>query len=426
MLYEMVTGRVPFEAETPIAVILKHLQSPLPLPTTLKPDLHPVIEQVILKALAKTPDDRYPDVAAFLAAWKNALAFLSGEPPEVRLPREVAPASPPPAAPEAAAAVPLPTGEALPKKRRHWWRWAILAAALIIPVCCLALLAVNNATAPRRTATAVAQQTAGAATPQPDGGPARVTPAPAEAPSGWQSWTAANQVYTLLITQDGMVYAGGPGGITRWDPQTGEYLRITTADGLPDPHVYDLWMDQDGTMWGATDGGLARYDGAWRVFNTADGIDSDNVRVIFGGGDVLVVGTVYGPEGGGLNLLTEQGWQQMPNFPSSYDGTPGTLSNNVHTIAYDPFTETVWVATDHGLGQFDGQQWTVYGIEDGLPGEEVYSLLVDRLGRLLIGGYGGGVIFYQEAFTPLLPLRQSVRSPGGLDSLGRQFIIIFG
>lgn len=73
ILYEMVTGQVPFVADTPLAVILKHLQDPLPLPSKIKPDISPVIEQVILKALAKDPDDRFATTNDFLSAWKDAL-----------------------------------------------------------------------------------------------------------------------------------------------------------------------------------------------------------------------------------------------------------------------------------------------------------------------------------------------------------------
>src|ERR687891_1926310 len=46
ILYEMVTGRVPYTADTPLAVILKHVSDPLPLPSSIKPDVPEVIEQV--------------------------------------------------------------------------------------------------------------------------------------------------------------------------------------------------------------------------------------------------------------------------------------------------------------------------------------------------------------------------------------------
>jgi serine/threonine protein kinase len=59
VLYEMVTGRVPFEADTPFAVILAHANEPLLLPRAVNPGLPRGVERVLLKALAKNPDDRY-------------------------------------------------------------------------------------------------------------------------------------------------------------------------------------------------------------------------------------------------------------------------------------------------------------------------------------------------------------------------------
>ncbi|RIK32424.1 MAG: hypothetical protein DCC56_01030 [Anaerolineae bacterium] len=73
ILYEMVTGSVPFVADTPLAVILKHISDPLPPPSIVKKDIPQPIERVILKALAKEPDDRYATASEFLSAWKRAL-----------------------------------------------------------------------------------------------------------------------------------------------------------------------------------------------------------------------------------------------------------------------------------------------------------------------------------------------------------------
>ena len=59
LLYQLCTGRVPFDADTPYAIILKHITAPLPSPRSLNPDLPEAIERVILKALAKDPGDRF-------------------------------------------------------------------------------------------------------------------------------------------------------------------------------------------------------------------------------------------------------------------------------------------------------------------------------------------------------------------------------
>lgn len=62
VLYEMATGGVPFTAETPMAVVVKHIIDPLPLPTDKNPNLPDSVEKVILKALAKKAEDRYQKV----------------------------------------------------------------------------------------------------------------------------------------------------------------------------------------------------------------------------------------------------------------------------------------------------------------------------------------------------------------------------
>src|SRR5215216_3048420 len=66
ILYEMVTGRVPYTAETPIAVVFKHIQDPLPSARTFNPSLSEALELVLLKCLAKNPEERYQTADAFV------------------------------------------------------------------------------------------------------------------------------------------------------------------------------------------------------------------------------------------------------------------------------------------------------------------------------------------------------------------------
>jgi serine/threonine-protein kinase len=77
VLYQLVTGRLPYDADTPMAVVLKHISAPLPIPSTLNPDLPEGIERVILKALAKDPDDRYQSVHDMLEHLDLAMMGVS-------------------------------------------------------------------------------------------------------------------------------------------------------------------------------------------------------------------------------------------------------------------------------------------------------------------------------------------------------------
>jgi serine/threonine protein kinase len=72
VFYEMLTGKPPFDADTPLAILMKHLHDPLPLPRQLNPDIPPEFERVALKALAKRPEDRYQTAREMTQALKAA------------------------------------------------------------------------------------------------------------------------------------------------------------------------------------------------------------------------------------------------------------------------------------------------------------------------------------------------------------------
>ena len=74
MIYEMVVGQVPFNADTPFSIIHDHIYSPLPLPRSINANVPESVERVLLKALAKERADRYPDVGSLVNAFKEAWA----------------------------------------------------------------------------------------------------------------------------------------------------------------------------------------------------------------------------------------------------------------------------------------------------------------------------------------------------------------
>ena len=75
VLYEMLTGRVPFSADTPFATVHDHIYTPLPMPSSVNPDIEPDVERMLLKALAKNPDDRFATVDELL----QSLEFTMGQ-----------------------------------------------------------------------------------------------------------------------------------------------------------------------------------------------------------------------------------------------------------------------------------------------------------------------------------------------------------
>jgi eukaryotic-like serine/threonine-protein kinase len=118
ILYELLTGRVPFEGEAAVTIALKQVsEAPVP-PTHFNPMVTPQLEAVVLRALAKEPADRFADADEFIAALEAARAGLA-------IPVEGA-------ATTSFAAVgpetPLPP---LQREGRRWWLWALLAVLLV-------------------------------------------------------------------------------------------------------------------------------------------------------------------------------------------------------------------------------------------------------------------------------------------------------
>ncbi len=72
LLYEMVTGSVPFAGETPLAVAYQHVNAAVPAPSSIRHGVPAALDAIVARATARDSDDRYPSAAAFLAAVREA------------------------------------------------------------------------------------------------------------------------------------------------------------------------------------------------------------------------------------------------------------------------------------------------------------------------------------------------------------------
>ncbi|MBV9194758.1 MAG: Stk1 family PASTA domain-containing Ser/Thr kinase [Solirubrobacterales bacterium] len=148
VLYELLTGRVPFDAESAVTIALKHVsQTPL-APSRLNPNVPPELEQVVMWALNKNPEDRPEDADEFISALAQVKASIvagrrgertssiaavavGGRPMAAMVPAALAPVEVPAEEPINGAPVSVPAGEAppphdAPRRRRPW------AALLIV------------------------------------------------------------------------------------------------------------------------------------------------------------------------------------------------------------------------------------------------------------------------------------------------------
>lgn len=80
LLYQMLTGRVPFEADSTVGIVMKHISEPVPAVTLAVPQLPEALNQVVCKAMAKEPADRYQSAHELTQAVAAALgaSVLSG------------------------------------------------------------------------------------------------------------------------------------------------------------------------------------------------------------------------------------------------------------------------------------------------------------------------------------------------------------
>src|SRR5918997_2815064 len=111
VLYELLTGRVPFDADSPVTVALMQVNEAPPPPRAIVPEIPPSLDAVVLRALEKDPARRFSDADEFIAALEGGRMA----------PLEVVPPPPPPAE---------EILEEEDRRSRRWWLWLLILLAL--------------------------------------------------------------------------------------------------------------------------------------------------------------------------------------------------------------------------------------------------------------------------------------------------------
>ena len=112
VLYQLVTGTLPFDADTSMGVVLKHINEPLRSARSVRHDLPVSIDRVITRAMAKDPAQRYQKAGEFAKDLRRAAAGQEVQP----LPKEVTAVAPAPKIP--AHPTPIPMTPTPPPWRR--------------------------------------------------------------------------------------------------------------------------------------------------------------------------------------------------------------------------------------------------------------------------------------------------------------------
>ncbi len=167
-------------------------------------------------------------------------------------------------------------------------------------------------------------------------------PSRARSPFSRRVWQSADGLpedfaQALARTPDGYLWIGTSGGLVRFDGVRFAVFNHENQPAFRDDSFYSLWAARDGTLWGGTEGGgLVRYRaGSFQVFGAAEGLTNGFVRVI-------------------------------------YEDSRGKL----------------WVGTDSGLFQMNGESLVRIDGRNDIPRISVHAICEDRQGRLLVGGIG--------------------------------------
>lgn len=143
VLYELITGRCPFQADTPAAILIKQVQDPLPRPRIFISDLPESVEALLFKALAKDPELRFQSMREFIQGMN---AVLHGKTISYALPTPVH------IDPNATQVAGKPTVIGQPikpfvdeqtKKRKKWLPLAIGGGALLVVACIVIVLVIG-------------------------------------------------------------------------------------------------------------------------------------------------------------------------------------------------------------------------------------------------------------------------------------------
>jgi eukaryotic-like serine/threonine-protein kinase len=133
LLYELLTGEVPYPADSAVAAAARHVRDPVPSVRAKRPDVSPRIDGVVRRAMAKRPEDRFPSTDALVAALEACLAEeRTPAPPEGDFPTEILRGQPAPLRRERA------------RPRRRAWRLVAALAVLAVGAGAIAALATGR------------------------------------------------------------------------------------------------------------------------------------------------------------------------------------------------------------------------------------------------------------------------------------------
>jgi len=191
----------------------------------------------------------------------------------------------------------------------------------------------------------------------------------------------------IFVDNRGAVWFSDRGrGVTRFDGEN--WKLFSSEDGLAEGGVSAITEDKDGNLWFGSMKGITSFDGSqFQIFSIKEYqsiIPRPYIQDIRQDKDGNIWVAAFG---GGVSRYDGVNWRVF----TSADGLPG---DNVRAIYLDR-EGNPGVITDKGVSRFNGTSWETLTTEDGLPDREIRTVAIDDAGNLWFGGAGGEIRLIQ-------------------------------
>lgn len=396
VFYEMVTGQKPYTADSPMAIVIKHVTDQLPLPTRIDKNIPKYVERVILRAVQKNPRNRFISMGRFA----DALELIAlGDKALVQKINRVSNEK---------------------EKRQRTVSIALLSTLLFVLILGTSLFAYNYFTAPQTTPSPITAVVTVQVTQTPVSNPTNTAPPPTEPPS-----TSASEIVSTIskLTLLGTPIAKSPSldlsEIARW--------------GIGGVNVVK-WSPDGKTIALGTTSGIFLYDADTKAQTLFIDTQFDVVEIAFNPVKDVVENPhelAAGAFTGGVTVWDYTSGAHLYDFPYAAS-TSTTLRNEkqVTAISYTVDGKNIAIGYKNGVINYFPSKQTIAKVMDNPP--RVEDLIVSPDNRFIYASNGGNDIDVwdigsgKKNQTPDTPLKNTTPINNLRMSPDQQFLLAGG